>query len=94
LHCFVLLSSSAEAEEGPSNLDETEADEDLMARSEAIIEDMVTGICASVPFMLGDIDSAGRCPLEKKRTPLKGYKMIWPLHVVLASTKQGSTRDA
>jgi hypothetical protein len=90
----VLLGSSAKTEEGPLNLDETDAGEELMACSKSIIEDMVTGICAIVPFMLGDINSAGRYLPEKKRIPLKGFKMTWPLHVALASTKQRSTRHA
>jgi hypothetical protein len=54
---------------------------------------MVSGICASVPFMLGDIDSTGKFVLEKKRMLLGGKQLLWPLHVARASTEDGSDTE-
>ncbi len=39
---------------------------------------MDSGICANVPFMLGDIDLAGKFVLEGKRMPLAGFMLLWP----------------
>ena len=54
---------------------------------------MVSDICASVPFMLGDIDSGGWPKPEEKRVALGGYLLIWPLQVARWSVDQGSEEE-
>jgi len=54
---------------------------------------MVSDICAAVPFILGDIDLAGKLAPERKRMPLAGYMLLWPLHVARASTNKGSEQE-
>ena len=54
---------------------------------------MVSGICAAVPFMLGDVDLEGRLAREKQRMPLAGYLLLWPLHVARASSDTGGERE-
>ena len=94
LHCLSLLGCHPRAKDLSSKLRSLGLYENLLTRSEAIIDDMVSGICATVPFMLGDIDSAGKSPLRMKRTPLMGYKLLWPLNVARASSEKGSAREA
>ena len=62
--------------------------------SKNVIENMVSGICSSVPFMLGEIDESGQFTDEKKSLPLGGYLLVWPLHVAMASTTVGSKTEA
>ena len=94
LHCLSLLGCYPEAKDLCSKLRSLDLDENLLTRSKRIVEDMVSGICATVPFMLGDIDSVGKFALEKKRMPLAGYKLLWPLHVAKASVDEGSETEA
>jgi hypothetical protein len=62
--------------------------------SKYIIESMVVSICASVPFMLGDIDSECQPLPEARRIPLGGYLLIWPLHVARWSIIRDSPMEA
>ena len=93
LHCLSLLGCRPGAKDLSSRLRSLNLDENLLAGSRCIIDDMVAGICASVPFMLGDIDSGGKFALEKKRMPLAGKQLLWPLHVARASTEEGSETE-
>ena len=94
LHCLSLLGCHSEAKDLSSKLKSLELAENVLTRSKYIIEDMVSGICATVPFMLGDVDFAGKWVLEGKRMPLAGFMLLWPLHVARASTNKGSEREA
>jgi hypothetical protein len=61
-------------------------------QSRLIISDLLSDICDSVPFCIGDIDSTGK-PLDAaKRIPLGGYLLIWPLYVASVSAEEGSIR--
>jgi hypothetical protein len=93
LHCLSLLGCHPRAKYLSSKLRSLDLDENLLTRSKCIIEDMVSGIYATVPFMSGDIDSAGKFALER-RMPLVGYKLLWPLHVARASADEGSEKEA
>lgn len=94
LHCLSLLGCQLGAKDLSSKLKNLCLDENLLTRFECIIKDMISGICATAPFMLGDIDSAGKLALERKRMPLTGYMLLWPLLVARASSNKGSEMEA
>lgn len=94
LHCLFLLGCPSTHDDPSANHDISKVWNDMKAHPKDIIETMISGICAAVPFMLGDINSSGKSLREKQRKPLTGYKILWPLNVALASTRKGSIRDA
>ena len=94
LRCLSLLGCFPGAKDLSSKLKSLGLAENLLARFNCIVEDMVSGICAAVPFMLGNVDMGGRLAQEKQRMPLAGYALLWPLHVARASSKTGSEREA
>ena len=94
LHCLSLLGCHPTATDLSPMLKRLGLDENLLAHSRTIIEDMVSGICATVPFMLGDINPLGEFALEKKRVQLAGYKLMWPLYVARVSAEAGSAKEA
>ena len=94
LHCLSLVGCHSGAKDLSSKLKSLYLDENLLTRFEYIIEDMISGVCATAPFMLGDIDLAGTLALEGKRMPLAGFLLLWPLLVARASSNKGSEREA
>lgn len=46
-----------------------------------IIMKMVDDICASVPFLMGDIDAQGNLNRGSSGIALGGYYLLWPLHI-------------
>ena len=94
LHCLSLLGCQLGAKDLSLKLKSLCLDENLLTRFECIIKDMISGICATAPFLLGDIDSAGKLALERKRMPLAGYMLLWPLLVARASSNKGSEMEA
>lgn len=46
------------------------------------LQDTVDNICATVPFLLGEVDSDGTLSAESRRRALGGYYLVWSLHVV------------
>jgi hypothetical protein len=94
LHCLSLVGCHSGAKDLSSKLKSLYLDENLLTRFECIIEDMISGVCATAPFMLGDIDLAGKLVLEGKRMPLAGYMLLWPLFVARASSNKGSEMEA
>jgi hypothetical protein len=93
LHCLALLGCHSEATDLSSKLKSLDLAENLLTRFRCIIEDMVSDICAAVPFILGDIDLAGKLAPGRKRMPLAGYMLLWPLHVARASMNKGSEQE-
>ena len=60
-------------------------------QSKAIIAEMISEICASTAFCLGDINSTGQLASPGcSRIPLGGYLMLWGLFVAYVSTAEGS----
>jgi len=59
--------------------------QDSMLPSESEIcqslQDTVDNICATVPFLLGEVDSHGALSAESRRRALGGYYLVWSLHV-------------
>lgn len=55
----------------------------------AVIQEMTTDVCRSIPFSLGDVDTLGRPirPDDGSRTTRAGqsYGLLWPLWYVLSS---------
>ena len=94
LHCLSLLGCHLGANDLPSKLRSLDLAGDILTRFKCVIEDMVSGICATVPFLLGDVDLAGNFVLGGKRLPLAGFMLFWPLHVARASSNKGSEREA
>ncbi|KAE9377490.1 hypothetical protein N431DRAFT_398426 [Stipitochalara longipes BDJ] len=72
LHCVSLIELHPHAG-ASSYIEETRI------KSRTIISDMVSDICASTDFCLGDINSGGDPAPNEYRMPLCGYLMIWIL---------------
>ena len=86
LHCLDLLHSHPDA----SNLSiDPQATRD---QSKSTISDLVSDICDSVPFCIGDIDGNGKSRDAAKKIPLAGYLLLWPLYVASISVDYGSPR--
>ena len=94
LHCVSLLTCVPNAIDLSRVLKRLGLDESLLLHSRTIINDMVSGISATVPFMLGDINASGKIALQKKRMQLAGYHLMWPLHVARLSAQPGSEEEA
>ena len=66
-----------------------QAASDQMPTSEALRQgtiEMVNGICASVPFMMGEVDSNGNLKLKPSgRMAIGGMSLLLPLHVASCS---------
>jgi len=45
------------------------------------LQDTVDNVCATVPFLLGEVDSHGALNTESRPRALGGYYLVWPLHV-------------
>jgi hypothetical protein len=60
-------------------------------QSRAIITEMISEICASTAFCLGDINSTGQLsPPGCSKMPLGGYLMLWGLWMAYNSAPNGS----
>ncbi len=94
LNCLSLLGCYPGAKDLSSKLNSLELAKNLLTRFRCIIADIVSGICATVPFMLGDIDLAGGFVLEGKRMPFAEFILLWPLHVARASANKASEKEA
>ncbi len=94
LHCFALLNLDANNKAHADSLSMSYVQEnDVCLQSQRIIADMIYGICASIPCILGMVDFWGQMSKPETRKPLGGYLSIWPLHVARASCEEGSERD-
>ena len=47
------------------------------------INDMIAGVCASIPFHLQKIDATGRPSTQRNQRILGGCALIWPLQMVI-----------
>ncbi|KAF1989742.1 hypothetical protein K402DRAFT_390714 [Aulographum hederae CBS 113979] len=83
LRCLSLLESVSPTRERPLEMD----------HCKATMRNMASSICASVPFMLGIVDSEGALIRQPERNALGGYLLIYPLHVARWSVEQGSMKD-
>ena len=45
------------------------------------LREFVGDICATVPFMLGEIDNQGALNFDGRRKAIGAYYLLWPLHV-------------
>lgn len=64
--------------------------EETRITSRDIISEMISDICASIDFCLGDVDSVGDPAPTEYRMPLRGYLMIWILWRTYVSAPEGS----
>lgn len=83
LHCVSLIELHPHA--GASFLIE-----ETRIQSRMIISEMVSEICASTDFCLGDINSVGDPAPARYRMPLRGYLMIWTHWRAYVSALKGS----
>jgi hypothetical protein len=83
LHCVSLVELHA-CSEASLCIEETRT------TSRIVISEMISDICASVDFCLGDIDSFGAPASIEYRMPLRGYLMIWILWRTYVSALKGS----
>lgn len=63
----------------------------------AVIQEMTTDTCRSIPFSLGDIDTLGRpvSPASNGKLPLRAaqaYGLLWPLWYILSCGLPSSTQ--
>jgi hypothetical protein len=67
----------------------------LTTRNESseVISTMISDICSSVPFCIGDIDSTGKPLMPTKSLPLGGYLLMLPLYIVSSSSDPGGVVD-
>ena len=93
LHCCSLLGVHPVREAPLHHPVSLDLSDHVCTRSQRIIDDMVYGVCASVPFMLGIVDSSSQLTKTETRKPLGGYLSIWHLHVARASCEEGSERE-
>ena len=54
------------------------------------IQDLISDICASVPYSLGEVDRHGNLQQFQSNWPVGAFFLIWPLRVAL---NQGCARD-
>ena len=71
LHCLSLLIDTHPDTDAAFDAQQTQM------QSRSIISEMLSDICASTDFCLGDIDSVGEPPSTEYRMPLRGYLMLW-----------------
>jgi hypothetical protein len=64
------------------------------ARSMAIIDEMAHDVCASTPFILGEVDSEGRIMPQSARKAVGGYLLMYPLFIVKNCPYVSPTRVA
>ncbi len=55
---------------------------------------MVDDICASVPFLMGDIDVQGNLKRGSSGIALGGYYLLWPLHIASSVRIIGADQKA
>jgi hypothetical protein len=51
-------------------------------KSSVLIEAMIQDIRASVPFVLGQVDSLGNVQTEGDSTALSGQSLLWPMNII------------
>ena len=79
----------------PENLEMRLQESSISLRNwnETIIK-MVDDICASVPFLTGDIDVQGNLNGGFHGIALGGYYLLWPLHVASSAKSIGADQKA
>ncbi|KAH8656674.1 hypothetical protein BGZ60DRAFT_145751 [Tricladium varicosporioides] len=82
LHCCTLIEAQ------PSGQPMLSAFEETRRESSIVIQDMITDICASIPFCLGLIDRGGRATTERPQS-IEGYRCMYPLYLAMVSAKEG-----
>ena len=79
----------------PENLEMRLQESSISLRNwnETIVK-MVDDICASVPFLMGDIDVHGNLNRGSGGIALGGYYLLWPLHVASSAKIVGADQKA
>ena len=65
----------------------------VQSSNETIVK-MIDDICASVPFLMGDIDVEGNLNRGSGGIALGGYYLLWPLHVASSTKTIGADQKA
>lgn len=82
LHCCTLIESHPSRQPILSGFEETQIE------STIVIQDMITDICASIPFCLGLIDAEGRGTTDRPQS-VEGYRCMYPLYLAMVSAEEG-----
>ncbi|KAH6665817.1 hypothetical protein B0J14DRAFT_212458 [Halenospora varia] len=82
LHCCTLIESHPSRQPILSGFEETRIE------SSIVIQDMITDICASIPFCLGLIDAEGRGTTDRPQS-VEGYRCMYPLYLAMVSAEEG-----
>ena len=81
LHCLMrYVAKRAECGTHGPSCEETNR---LEQRATATIRDLVDDICASVPYMLGDVDQDGTLQHSHQGKAIGGFFLLWPLRTAL-----------
>jgi hypothetical protein len=70
------------------------ASETIHASCIANISKLVSDICSTVGFSIGDIDFVGKKVTTGGREPIRGFLIYWSLYTAMASAEFGSEREA
>ena len=66
----------------PSPLDaDADTSEDI-DRIPQEIKDLIDNICASVPYLLGEVDQEGNLRQPQQRKAVGGFMLLWPLRLI------------
>jgi hypothetical protein len=60
----------------------------------AIIRDMVSDVCSTVPFFLGEVDSRGNIAKYPHILPLAGRMAMWSIYIAMTSSEPGSETES
>lgn len=67
--------------------------ESIQAECSSIISELVSDICSSIPFCMGEIDSTGEIPKTTRILPLCGRMTLWPIYVAMTSADNDSETE-
>ena len=65
--------------------------ENTQRQSASVIKEMISNICASIPFIFGTINSAGKVVKNPRQPkPAVGHFSLYPLYLAMVSSEDGS----
>ena len=51
-------------------------------RSPKEVEDLIDDVCASVPYLLGEVDQEGNLQQPQQKKAIGGFMLLWPLRLI------------
>lgn len=83
LECLQRLSSRLRESTAwePSPLDT--GNSEAIDRIPKEVEDLVDDVCASVPYLLGEVDQEGNLRQPQQKKAIGGFMLLWPLRLIV-----------